>query len=48
MVELRMTECFAHQTLLNLIGNKLAPTVLALMDLPQPPEMSGRNLVEFL
>jgi len=26
----------------------LAPTVLALMDLPQPPEMSGRNLVEFL
>lgn len=25
----------------------LAPTVLALMGLPQPPEMSGRNLVEF-
>ncbi len=25
----------------------LAPTVLALMDLPQPPEMSGRSLVEF-
>jgi 2,3-bisphosphoglycerate-independent phosphoglycerate mutase len=26
----------------------LAPTVLALMDLPPPPEMSGRNLVEFI
>ena len=26
----------------------LAPTVLALMDLPQPPEMSGHSLVEFL
>ena len=26
----------------------LAPSVLALMGLPQPPEMSGRNLVEFL
>jgi 2,3-bisphosphoglycerate-independent phosphoglycerate mutase len=25
----------------------LAPSVLALMGLPQPPEMSGRNLVEF-
>jgi 2,3-bisphosphoglycerate-independent phosphoglycerate mutase len=25
----------------------LAPSVLALMDLPQPPEMSGRSLVEF-
>jgi 2,3-bisphosphoglycerate-independent phosphoglycerate mutase len=25
----------------------LAPTVLALMDLPQPPEMTGRSLVEF-
>jgi len=25
----------------------LAPTVLALMDLPQPPEMTGHNLVEF-
>jgi 2,3-bisphosphoglycerate-independent phosphoglycerate mutase len=25
----------------------LAPTVLALMDLPQPAEMTGRNLVEF-
>jgi len=26
----------------------LAPSVLALMGLPQPPEMSGRNLVEIL
>ena len=25
----------------------LAPSVLALMDLPQPPQMTGRNLVEF-
>jgi 2,3-bisphosphoglycerate-independent phosphoglycerate mutase len=25
----------------------LAPTVLALMDLPEPPEMTGHNLVEF-
>ncbi len=25
----------------------LAPTVLALMDLPAPPEMTGHNLVEF-
>jgi 2,3-bisphosphoglycerate-independent phosphoglycerate mutase len=26
----------------------LAPTVLALMDLPKPPQMSGHSLVEFL
>ena len=26
----------------------LAPSVLALMGLPQPPEMSGHSLVEFL
>jgi len=25
----------------------LAPTVLALMNLPQPAEMTGRSLVEF-
>jgi 2,3-bisphosphoglycerate-independent phosphoglycerate mutase len=25
----------------------LAPTVLALMDLPEPPEMTGHSLVEF-